>query len=157
MLKLAVESGYFDVPRENSLTEIASSLGISDQVASEWFRRGRENTLREIELTSRSFSERESARRERKLSRSDATQRSPPISRGVLEAARTSTRSYLKRTQLGYPCVHRDAPQPEHSNHIHYKQSPRQSPAVVRMNITRRKGEYYSIRKTTRVNSSLPQ
>lgn len=53
MLELAVENEYFDVPRETCLTEIASSLGISDQAASEWLRRGLENILGETELTSR--------------------------------------------------------------------------------------------------------
>ncbi|MFB6164740.1 MAG: helix-turn-helix domain-containing protein [Haloarculaceae archaeon] len=43
---LALENGYFSVPRETKLEEIADELGITRQAASELFRRGTETVLR---------------------------------------------------------------------------------------------------------------
>lgn len=45
-LILAVERGYFAVPRETKLEEIAEELGITRQAASERVRRGAETVLR---------------------------------------------------------------------------------------------------------------
>ena len=45
-LTLAVERGYFAVPRETQLDDIADELGISKQAASERVRRGAETVLR---------------------------------------------------------------------------------------------------------------
>lgn len=45
-LLLAVEGGYFDVPREMTLDEIGETLGISSQAASERIRRGTRAVLR---------------------------------------------------------------------------------------------------------------
>lgn len=45
-LTLAVEKGYFSVPRETKLDEIAEELGITRQAASERVRRGVETVLR---------------------------------------------------------------------------------------------------------------
>lgn len=45
-LILAVEEGYFSVPRDTKLEDIADTLGISRQAASERVRRGAETVLR---------------------------------------------------------------------------------------------------------------
>lgn len=45
-LTLAVEKGYFAVPRETTLDEMAEELGITGQAASERVRRGTETVLR---------------------------------------------------------------------------------------------------------------
>lgn len=45
-LRLAIERGYFSVPRETTLEEIAEELGISRQAVSERVRRGTESVLR---------------------------------------------------------------------------------------------------------------
>ena len=45
-LTLAVERGYFSIPRETQLDDIADELGISKQAASERVRRGAETVLR---------------------------------------------------------------------------------------------------------------
>lgn len=45
-LLLAVENGYFSVPRETKLDNIAEELGITSQAASERIRRGAETVLR---------------------------------------------------------------------------------------------------------------
>lgn len=45
-LIMAVENGYFAVPRETTLDDIADELGISSQAASERVRRGTETVLR---------------------------------------------------------------------------------------------------------------
>jgi hypothetical protein len=39
-LELAVEKGYFDIPRRATLSELADELGVSDQATSERIRRG---------------------------------------------------------------------------------------------------------------------
>lgn len=39
-LQLAVEHGYFSIPRETTLSELAEKLGVSDQATSERIRRG---------------------------------------------------------------------------------------------------------------------
>jgi predicted DNA binding protein len=44
-LRLAVEHGYFSIPRETTLEEIAEDLGISRQAVSERVRRGTESVL----------------------------------------------------------------------------------------------------------------
>lgn len=43
---MAVEEGYFSVPRGTKLDEIADQLGITKQAASERVRRGTETVLR---------------------------------------------------------------------------------------------------------------
>lgn len=45
-LIMAVENGYFAIPRETTLDDIADELGISSQAASERVRRGTETVLR---------------------------------------------------------------------------------------------------------------
>ncbi|WP_224269732.1 helix-turn-helix domain-containing protein [Haloprofundus salinisoli] len=50
-LTLAVEHGYFSVPRGISLKEIAEELGISQQAASERVRRGAETVLQSVLLS----------------------------------------------------------------------------------------------------------
>lgn len=45
-LIMAVENGYFAIPRETTLDEIAEEVGISSQAASERIRRGTETVLR---------------------------------------------------------------------------------------------------------------
>jgi hypothetical protein len=45
-LRLAVERGYFSIPRETTLEEIAEDLGISRQAVSERVRRGTQSVLR---------------------------------------------------------------------------------------------------------------
>ncbi|MFC4357259.1 helix-turn-helix domain-containing protein [Halobium salinum] len=47
---LAVESGYFGVPRGATLDDIADELGISSQAASERVRRGADTVLRKVLL-----------------------------------------------------------------------------------------------------------
>lgn len=56
-LTLAVEHGYFSVPRETTLGEIAEEAGITKQAASERVRRGAEAVLRKslIGLVAESF------------------------------------------------------------------------------------------------------
>jgi hypothetical protein len=44
-LLIALEQGYFSIPRQTSLAEIATQLGISEQSASERIRRGTETLL----------------------------------------------------------------------------------------------------------------
>lgn len=44
-LRAAYESGFFDVPRETTLGELATELGISDQAVSERLRRGQSRLL----------------------------------------------------------------------------------------------------------------
>lgn len=55
VLSLALEHGYFTVPRDASLSDLATELGISSQAASERLRRGTrtllENTLGETDRT----------------------------------------------------------------------------------------------------------
>ena len=46
-LRLAIERGYFSVPRGTTLEEIAEELGISRQAVSERVRRGTESVLRD--------------------------------------------------------------------------------------------------------------
>lgn len=46
VLELAVERGYFSIPRECTLSEVAADLGISTQAASERLRRGADAVLR---------------------------------------------------------------------------------------------------------------
>ncbi|MFB6185099.1 MAG: helix-turn-helix domain-containing protein [Haloarculaceae archaeon] len=45
MLAIAYESGYFDVPRRTTLTDLAARLDISEQAASERLRRGLSSLL----------------------------------------------------------------------------------------------------------------
>ncbi|WP_435179727.1 helix-turn-helix domain-containing protein [Halorussus sp. AFM4] len=45
-LIMAVEEGYFDIPRRTSLEELAEEVGISSQAVSERIRRGTETVLR---------------------------------------------------------------------------------------------------------------
>jgi predicted DNA binding protein len=45
-LLLAVEHGYYDVPRNGTLTDIAGELDISEQAASQRLRRGTRSLLR---------------------------------------------------------------------------------------------------------------
>ena len=45
MVVLAIEHGYFEIPRETSLSELANVFGISDQAASERLRRALTNIL----------------------------------------------------------------------------------------------------------------
>ena len=45
-LLMAVEKGYFSVPRKTKLEEIAEAVGITQQAASERVRRGAETVLR---------------------------------------------------------------------------------------------------------------
>jgi len=49
-LVLAVEGGYFEIPRETTIREVAETLGISDQATSERIRRGANTILREVLL-----------------------------------------------------------------------------------------------------------
>lgn len=44
-LELALEEGYFDVPRKTSLSTLGDELGVSDQAASERIRRGVRSVL----------------------------------------------------------------------------------------------------------------
>lgn len=46
-LELALELGYFDIPREKTLQDLAEELGISDQSVSERLRRGLSTILEE--------------------------------------------------------------------------------------------------------------
>ena len=50
LLWLAVESGYFRVPREASITQVADRAGLSDVEASRRLRRAIENVLRNSEF-----------------------------------------------------------------------------------------------------------
>lgn len=50
-LTAAVEVGYFKVPRDGSIQEIANRLGVSDQAVSERIRRGTENLVRDMLTT----------------------------------------------------------------------------------------------------------
>lgn len=50
-LLTAHESGYFDVPRQTTLVDLAEDLGVSDSAASQRLRRGM-NTLVDATLTS---------------------------------------------------------------------------------------------------------
>lgn len=51
-LRTALEIGYFSIPRESTLEELADELGISDTAASQRVRRGLRNVLtRDITLT----------------------------------------------------------------------------------------------------------
>lgn len=45
-LETALDVGYFEVPRENDLTELADRLGVSDTAASQCLRRGLSTLLR---------------------------------------------------------------------------------------------------------------
>ena len=45
-LMVALEAGYFEVPKQAKIEEIADELGISSQVTSQRLRRGHENLLR---------------------------------------------------------------------------------------------------------------
>lgn len=47
-LTIAVEAGYFKVPREASIQDVADDLGVSDQAVSELLRRGTENLVRDM-------------------------------------------------------------------------------------------------------------
>jgi predicted DNA binding protein len=44
-LKLAIEKGYFSIPRDTTLSGLADELGVSDQATSERIRRGIETLL----------------------------------------------------------------------------------------------------------------
>lgn len=52
-LKLASDAGFFDVPRDASLGDLANELGISDQAVSERLRRGIASTIRDNTQRSR--------------------------------------------------------------------------------------------------------
>jgi predicted DNA binding protein len=52
-LLAAVESGYFSIPRESSLAELADQLGLSSQATSERLRRGTEALVRNTLTASR--------------------------------------------------------------------------------------------------------
>jgi predicted DNA binding protein len=47
-LTSAIEFGYFSVPREGSIQDVADALGVSDQAVSERIRRGTENLVRDM-------------------------------------------------------------------------------------------------------------
>lgn len=51
VLTLAVERGYFEVPRQASLADLAADLGISSQAASERLRRGLDSLVERALLT----------------------------------------------------------------------------------------------------------
>jgi len=51
VLMMAVEVGYFEVPRDGSIQDIADQLGVSDQAVSERLRRGTENLVRDMLTT----------------------------------------------------------------------------------------------------------
>jgi predicted DNA binding protein len=51
VIHLAARSGYFDVPREASLTDLADDLGVSTQAASERLRRGLGTLVEEAGFT----------------------------------------------------------------------------------------------------------
>jgi hypothetical protein len=44
-LRVALETGYFSVPRETSLEDLAKRLDVSDTAASQRLRRGVENLI----------------------------------------------------------------------------------------------------------------
>jgi predicted DNA binding protein len=50
-LVTAVSNGYFEVPRQTTLKEVAGELGISPQAASERIRRGADSVLRKVLLS----------------------------------------------------------------------------------------------------------
>ncbi|SEL14326.1 helix-turn-helix domain-containing protein [Haloferax larsenii] len=50
-LVVAVENGYFEVPRRTTLTDVADELGISPQAASERVRRGADTVLQKVLLS----------------------------------------------------------------------------------------------------------
>ena len=50
LLTAAVEGGYFEIPREISMSDLAARFGISDQAASERLRRALSNTLGDASL-----------------------------------------------------------------------------------------------------------
>ncbi|MCO8267596.1 helix-turn-helix domain-containing protein [Haloferax sp. AB510] len=50
-LVTAVSEGYFEVPRQTTLSEVADRLGISPQAASERVRRGADTVLRKVLLS----------------------------------------------------------------------------------------------------------
>lgn len=50
-LVAAVEGGYFEVPRQTTLKEVAQELGISPQAASERIRRGADTVLQKVLLS----------------------------------------------------------------------------------------------------------
>ncbi|ELZ79240.1 DNA binding domain-containing protein [Haloferax gibbonsii ATCC 33959] len=50
-LVTAVSEGYFEVPRQTTLNEVADQLGISPQAASERVRRGADTVLRKVLLS----------------------------------------------------------------------------------------------------------
>ena len=47
-LKLALEAGYFDVPRRTTLNDLSKSLGVSDQAVSERLRRGQARLVKDF-------------------------------------------------------------------------------------------------------------
>jgi predicted DNA binding protein len=47
-LLTALDAGYFDVPRETSLAELADSLGVSEQAVSERIRRGTKSLVERV-------------------------------------------------------------------------------------------------------------
>ena len=47
-LKLALEAGYFEVPRRTTLSDLSKSLGVSDQAVSERLRRGQARLVRDF-------------------------------------------------------------------------------------------------------------
>ena len=47
-LLTAADLGYFEVPREGSIRDVADALGVSDQAVSERIRRGTENLVRDM-------------------------------------------------------------------------------------------------------------
>lgn len=47
-LTTALEQGYFDIPRDATLSEVGASLGISDQAVSERLRRGEKQVLERL-------------------------------------------------------------------------------------------------------------
>ena len=50
LLTAAVEGGYFEIPREMTMNDLATQFGISDQAASERLRRALSNTLGDATL-----------------------------------------------------------------------------------------------------------
>lgn len=49
-LRTAFEKGYYEVPREGTLTDVAEELGIPSSEASERLRHGVRNVLRDSEI-----------------------------------------------------------------------------------------------------------
>lgn len=62
-LRVALERGYFDVPRRVNLQDLAEELGVSDTAVSQRLRRGIETILREF-LVTQSWTDRGSPRLE---------------------------------------------------------------------------------------------